>query len=99
MKHLSSNIMGPAQQIAILEKKIKDLKDMADKLAEENMSPRTSHNKHIEELKKGMTQLIDECINLANQLAESRKSNTALNEKYEALRAEKKGNSFNHSTF
>ena len=90
-----SNITGPAQQVDDLEKKIKDLEDGGAQLAAENLSLKASHYKEIEELKTQMTALIDECILLADQLASSKKSNTTIREKYEALRTEKKGNIFN----
>ena len=96
MKQLTSNIAGPAQQVAELEKKIKELDDAGAQKVTENLSLKASHLREIEELKCQMTRLIDERILLADQLALSKKSNITIREKYEALRAEKKGNIFNH---
>ena len=92
MKRMTSNISGPAQQIAELEKKVKDLEDAGAELAAENLSLKASHNKEIKELKSQLTKLIDDRIHLADQLASFKKSNITIKEKYEALRGEKKGN-------
>ena len=88
--------MGPAQQVADLEKKIKELEDAGAQQAAENLSLKASHFKEVEELKSQMTMLIDERIHLADQLAQFKKSNITIKEKYEALRTEKKGNIFKY---
>ena len=90
MKQLTSNITGPAQQVATLEKKIKELEDAGAQQASEILSLKASHLIEIEELKSQMTTVIDERIHLADQLAQSKKSNVTIKEKYEALRIEKK---------
>ena len=89
MKQLTSNITGPAQQVAMLEKKIKELEDAGAQQASEILSLKKSHLQEIEELKCQMTTLINERIHLADQLAQSKKSNITIRKKYEAFHAEK----------
>ena len=99
MKQLTSNITGPAQQVAELERKIKELKDAGAQQVSEVLSLKAYHLKEVEELKCQMTRLIDKRIHLADQLTQSKKSTTAIKEKYEALRVMKKGNIFNQFHF
>ena len=99
MKQLTSNITGLAQQVVVLEKKIKELEDAGAQQASEVLSLKASHLKEVEELKSQMTTLIDERIHLADQLAQSKKSIVIIKEKYVALCAEKKGNISNQFHF
>ena len=90
MHQLSSKIAGSAQQVALLEKRVKELEDVGYQQAAEIMFLKESHNKDIEELKVQLTQMIDERIYLADQLEQSKKSNITLKDKYQALHDEKK---------
>ena len=78
MKPLTSNITGPAQQVVVLEKKIKELEVAGVQQASKVLSLKASHLKEIEELKCQMTRLIDERIHLADQLASSKKLNITI---------------------
>ena len=91
MHQLTSNIAVPAQLVALLEKKVKELEDAGTQQVTEILSMKESHDKEIDELKTQLTQLIDARIHLADQLEQSKKSNITIREKYEALRSEKKG--------
>ena len=91
MRQLCSNFLGSAQQVALLERNVKELEDASNQHAAKILSLKDSHNKEIEELKTQLTQVIDECIHLADQLEQSKKSNVILKDKYQALRDENKG--------
>ena len=91
MSQLSNNFAGSAQQVALLEKKVKELEDAGYQHAAEILSLKKTHNKELEELKTQLTQAIEEHIHLANQLEQSKKSNVTSKDKYQALQAEKKG--------
>ena len=82
--------MGPAQQVALLEKKIKGLEDIGSRQSTKILSMKESYDKETDELKTQLTQFIDARIHLTDQLEQSRKSNITLKNKYEALHAEKK---------
>ena len=47
--------MGPAQQVALLEKKVKELEDAGTQRATEILSMKESHDKEIDELKAQLT--------------------------------------------
>ena len=90
MRRLTNNITGPAQQVALLEKKVKELEDASAQQAAEILSMKEPHNREVDELKTQLTQIINARIHLADQLEQSKKSNITLKDKYEALCDEKK---------